>query len=318
MAKRPALLLLAFFVAAAAAAQSTQTAQPAQDGASIAISLDAVGDSPQGVVARIVFRLPPGTDAPPETTLLLQGSYMKDGIVLKNFRYEIPPDRRDVVRTTQTFPEGEIEIEARLIMPLDEGAPVIMAKSATKFTVAKTNKPFTASTDDDAEAIFAEGVVPDSVGAVRIRAPRRDVAPNLFIVNVDVLPPVKRVEFWVEGKKVLARNAPPFRAELDLGKIPKRVEVRAIGYDEAGRYVDADAFIVNERETPLEVKITRTVTPDGLSHFKLSIQNPKMTELKTIALYAGPDKIHEWTRPPYALDLPSARLNGVDFVRASV
>ena len=36
-------------------------------------------------------------------------------------------------------------------------------------------------------------------------------------------------------------------------------------------------LIVNERETPLEVKITRTVTPDGLSHFKLSVMNPKNT-----------------------------------------
>ena len=41
-----------------------------------------------------------------------------------------------------------------------------------------------------------------------------------------------------------------------------RAGVRAVGYDKAGRYVDADAFIVNERETPLEVKITRTETPD--------------------------------------------------------
>ena len=30
-----------------------------------------------------------------------------------------------------------------------------------------------------------------------------------------------------EGKKILAKNAPPYRAELDLGKLPKRVEVRA-------------------------------------------------------------------------------------------
>jgi hypothetical protein len=132
---------------------------------------------------------------------------------------------------------------------------------------------------------------------VKIRAPRRDVAPNLFIVDVDVLPPVKRVEFWVEGKKVLARNAPPFNAELDLGTLPKRVEVRAVGYDAQGRYVDADAFVVNERDTPLELKITRTITPDGVSHFKLSLQNPKGTGIKNVVLYAGDQKLHEWTRP---------------------
>jgi VWFA-related protein len=128
---------------------------------------------------------------------------------------------------------------------------------------------------------------------------------------------VTRVEFWVEGKKVIARNAPPFRAELDLGRLPKRVEVKAIGFDKQGRYVDADAFIVNERETPLELKITRTETPDGISHFKLSLQNPKGTAVRSVILFAGDKKLHEWTRPPYALDLPTSRLAGFEFVRAS-
>ncbi|HWW62970.1 MAG TPA: VWA domain-containing protein, partial [Thermoanaerobaculia bacterium] len=308
--KRPLLALFLLVASTAAVAQ--------QDTTQLTIAVDPRGDTEQGVVAHVTFRLPPNLDAPPETTLLLQGSFLEGGIVLKNFRYEIPPDRRDIVKTTQTFPVGELEVDAKLIMPLDEGAPVILSKTSAKFPIVKTNRIFVAGADDGAEAILAEGIVPESVGAVKIRAPRRDVAPNLFIINVDVQEPVKRVEFWVEGKKVLARNAPPYRAELDLGKLPKRVEVRAVGYDEAGRYVDADAFIVNERETPLEVKITRTITPDGLAHFKLSIQNPKNTELKTIALFAGQKKIQEWTRPPYAIDLPSARLQGVDFVRASV
>jgi Ca-activated chloride channel family protein len=165
--------------------------------------------------------------------------------------------------------------------------------------------------------MLAEGVVPETVGAVKIRAPKRDVAVNLFNVSVDVLPPVVRVEFFVEGKKVIARNKPPYTAELDLGKLPKRVEVRAVGYDSRGRYVDADAFIVNERDTPLELKITRTITPDGVSHFKLSLQNPKGTNIKNVVLFAGDKKLQEWTRPPYAISIPTARLNGFDFVRAS-
>jgi Ca-activated chloride channel family protein len=193
-----------------------------------------------------------------------------------------------------------------------------VGKTSDTFTVARTNKPYVADLEDGAEAVVAEGAAPDVQGAVTIRPPRRDVAPNLFIVDVDVLPPVKRVEFWVEGKKVMARNAPPYSAELDLGKLPKRVEVRAVGYDAQGRYVDADAFVVNERETPLEVKITRTVTPDGIAHFKLSVMNPKNTLIQSAALYAGDKKLHEWTRTPYAFDVPASQLEAFEFVRASV
>ena len=282
------------------------------------MTLEPVGDNAQGVVARVTFRFAIPSDVPPGVPFVIQGSILKGGEVVRNFRFPVPPDQRDQVRTTQTFTEGEMEIETRLLIPLEEQAPVILGKITKKVTIAKTNKPYVATPDEGAEGVVAEGVVPEAVGAVKIRAPRRDVAPNLFIVDVDVKDPVKRVEFWVEGKKLLVRNAAPYRAELDLGKLPKRVEVKAVGYDAAGHYIDADAFVVNERETPLEVKISRTETPDGVSHFKLSIQNPKNTEIKSVVFFAGQKKFHEWTQPPYALDVPTSRLGGVDYVRASV
>lgn len=280
----------------------------------VAIHLQPLGDTDAGVVARVTFRFVQPLEL--NVPLVLQGSYLRDGKVIRNFRYEIPQVRPEQISTVQTFPAGNLDVEAELFRETEEGPELVLTRTAT-FAVEATNKAYVASEEDGAEAVFAEGIVPETTGAVTILPPQRDVAPNLFIVNVHAKPPVARVEFWVEGKRIIARNAPPYRAELDLGKLPKRVEVKAIGYDKRGRYVDADAFIVNERETPLEVKITRTETPDGVSHFKLSVQNPKGTNLRSVTLYAGDRKLHEWTRPPYALDLPTARLAGNNFVRAA-
>jgi Ca-activated chloride channel family protein len=313
----PAALVRAQHTKAAAEKPAVATPQAATEDR-LQIGVEALGDSEQGVVCRLKFRFAASSDVPPDTPLAVQGSILQSGAVVRNFRFPLSPEQRDSLTTIQTLPAGEIVIEARLLVPLEESAPVIVMKSTKTFTVARTSKPYVANEAEGAEAIAAEGVVPEVSGAVKILPPRRDVAPNLFVIDVAIQPPVKKVEFWVEGKKIMARNAPPYRAELDLGKLPKRVEVRAVGYDAQGRYVDADAFLVNERETPLEVKITRTVTPDGVSHFKLSIQNPKNTDLKTVALYAGKNKIHEWKQPPYALNIPGSRLAGVDFVRASV
>ena len=308
----PAILLCAL-------AATTATA----DSPLISITAQPVGDSEQGgVVVRVGFRIGTPPEVPPENELFLQGSFMQNGQVLRNFRIPVHASERAPVNTVQTFAEGDAEIEVRLVMPTEDDAPIIVYKTSEKFTFAKTNKPYVAGADGVegiiAEEAIAEGVIPETTGAVQIAAPRRDVALNLFIVNVDVEPIVKRVEFFVDGKKILARNAPPFSAELDLGKPPKRVEVRAVGYDEKGRYVDADAVLVNERELPLEVKIMRHVTPDGVAHFKLGIQNPQGTNLKTVTLYAGDKKLHEWTRPPYAFDIANSSLAPYEFVRASV
>jgi hypothetical protein len=85
----------------------------------------------------------------------------------------------------------------------------------------------------------------------------------------------------------------------------------------AGQYVDADALIVNDDE-PLAVIITRTETSDGLTHFKLSVRNRKGTPLKSVVLFAGDRKLHEWDRPPYTLSVSTASLADVDFVRAAI
>ncbi len=302
-----ALAALLFFAVPLVAADSKLT-----------ITLDPLGDSAEGVVARVSYRFAVPTDAPSGVPLELTGSISQNGQVVKRFRYPVLPSTTSPITSIQTLQPGAAEIDARLMVPLEEQTPVILAKTTQTFTIAKTGTAYVAHEGDAAEAILAEGVVPEGVGAVKIVPPRRDVAPNLFVVEVEVTPPVTRVEWWVEGKKILARNAPPYHAELDLGALPKRVEVRAIGYDAQGRYVDADAFVVNEHETPLEVKITRTVTPDGVSHFKLSVQNPKATVIKSAEFFAGQKKLHAWSGPPYALDVPAAALKGVEFVRASV
>lgn len=303
------LLFVILLVASAAAAEEQKN---------LTISVEPLGDSDAGVVMRVTYRFTVPSDVPEGVPLVILGSTTQSGEVVKRFRYPLGPAQRQSIAAVQTLKPGDAEIEARLMIPLEEQAPVIVAKTASHFTITATNHPYVAGPNDTAEAILAEGTVPSVADAVKIVTPRRDVAPNLFIVDVEVKPPVKRVEFWVEGKKIMTRNAPPYRAELDLGRLPKRVEVRAVGYDERGHYVDADAFVVNERATPLEVKITRTVTPDNASHFKLSIQNSKGTTIRTVALFAGQKKIYEWNEPPYAISIPNDRLKDIAFVRASV
>jgi VWFA-related protein len=311
-------ILAASFLLALVLPGYGQEAETVQKADSLHIALEVLGDAEAGAVARITFRLAVPQDVPPGVPLVIQGSLLRDGKEHRNFRLPIPPEERQSVTTIQTLPEGELTVEARLMVPLEEQTPILVGKTSETFRIAKTGTVYVAGEGQGAEAVFAEGVMTELAGSVKIRPPRRDVAPNLFIVDVDVKPPVKRVEFWVEGKRLMARSAPPYRAELDLGNIPKRVEVRAVGYDAQGRYVDADAFVVNERGSQLEVKITRTATPDGTTHFKLSVQNPTTNGIRSVILFAGQKKLQEWTRPPYAISVPSSSLQGVEFVRASV
>ncbi|HVR41895.1 MAG TPA: VWA domain-containing protein [Thermoanaerobaculia bacterium] len=313
MTKRLGLLVL-LFLATGAAGLAQDAPEPAPP---FALVVEGLGDSGEQIVIRVVFTIDPGFALPGDREIVLQGTVLHGAAVVRNFRRPLRPEERARIEMVQLVPRGEITVEGRL-MAMTEGAPLILAKATRTVTMEPTGIDYVAPEDAEADAIFAEGVIPEGAGKVRIKAPRRDLAPNLFQVEVEVEPPVRRVEFWIDGRKIMTRNAPPYQAELDLGSIPQRVEVRAVGYDARGRYVDADAWIVNERENELEVKVTRTETPDGISHFKVTVQNPKKVAISEIALFANDERLVEWKAPPYALDLPTARLAGKDFVRATI
>jgi len=145
----------------------------------LVISVEPLGDAADGVVVRTTFRFTVGSDVPPGIPLVIQGSVMQGGVVTKRFRLPLQESQRETLSTIQTLQAGDAEIEARLMVPLEEQAPVIVAKTATKFTIGKTNKTYVAGEGAGAEAVIAEGVVPEGAGAVRILPPRRDVAVTM-------------------------------------------------------------------------------------------------------------------------------------------
>ena len=64
-----------------------------------------------------------------------------------------------------------------------------------------------------------------------------------------------KVEFWLEDKLLVRRTRPPYSVEIDLGDVPRRQTVRAVGYDASGKLIDEDAWSINQGSARLAVKI---------------------------------------------------------------
>ncbi|MEO6260717.1 MAG: hypothetical protein ABIP63_10215, partial [Thermoanaerobaculia bacterium] len=143
----------------------------------LVIGLTPLGDSPSGVVCRLSWTFTIPSDVPSGVPLVIQGSISQAGTVLKRYRYSVDLEHPGGMTSIQTFPPGEIEIEARLVIPLEENAPVIEAKASAKFPIALTGKTYLANESEGSEAILAEGVAAESSGSVKILPPPRDVAP---------------------------------------------------------------------------------------------------------------------------------------------
>ena len=124
----PALLLFSLSAAA-------ETAQ------SIAVLVQPLGDSDDGVVARVTFRFVRPIAAEAGAPLTLQGSFLHDGKVIRNFRYAIPEERPETISTVQTFPVGNLDVNVRVIDAGADGEPakqLLVANSPT-FPIARMN-----------------------------------------------------------------------------------------------------------------------------------------------------------------------------------
>ena len=255
------MMFAAALVLLSALATGQETLNP------IAITIEPLGDREHGVMTRVVFRFA-NPSAITDAGLFLDGILRQAGRVPRNFRYSVPrdkdrvvmnatfvrnrklvrlsryamlPDLRNEISTDELLVEGEAEIDVWLVLEPDYDNPQqIVAKATQKFTVARTGRPYVEEKEEERE----EPAPPQPQRPVTIRVERRDEATSLWVVRAEVLPPVKRVEFRVDGKRVLAQNRPPYLAEVDLGETPAGSVLRIIGFDAAGREVAADEFVV--------------------------------------------------------------------------
>ena len=161
------------------------------------------------------------------------------------------------------LPSGTFEVQFRLEGALGRA----VATRAVTISVPEMTSEFRAEdagTDagglPSAAAVVLESenrqvAPPDAGNLVKIVAPQTEVPVGLLRIGCEVKPPVSRVEFWLDDRKVLVKNRAPYEVELDLGKVPKKQTLKAVGFDAHGNFVDADAWAINEKDARLSVRL---------------------------------------------------------------
>ena len=130
--------------------------------------------------------------------------------------------------------------------------------------------------------------------AIRLLAPRDPfVIGRSEIEAVASDPRVRRVDFFLDGERRGVSGAPPFRASLNFGALPRPRRVEAVAYGAGGEVLGRDVLVVNEGGGSFRVRI---VEP-----------GPEATGTAEAPLVGPVDVEAELTLPP------DARLERVDF-----
>ncbi len=226
------------------------------------------------------------------------------------------------------LPPGTYDVQFRL-----EGiAGRAVATRSVTITVPEMNADFRAEdagTDPgglpSAAAVVLESenrqaVPPNAGNLVKILAPETEVPVGLLRIGCEVKPPVTRVEFWLEDKKILVKNRAPYEVELDLGKVPKRQTLKALGFDAQGNFLDADAWAINEKDSRLTVRLLelpKQKAAGDMVELKVAVQSMAGGVAAKLELWLDDLKVKEWARPPYVVMVPVAQIQKATLMRAT-
>ena len=342
MRSRPFVRILAtalgLGVAAGGAAQTRQTELSTEGGQfPLYVTAEYLGMAGVKTVVRIRLRAPELSMAAAKRGLTsfsgeLKGTFVRKDQVVDSFHYPVSGEVSEHSTFQYAFlralEPGSYTLQLALAAPGGRA----LGDASVELSVPEVGNPFApdmapgeASTLPSAEAIViadeAGGATPSGTGSkLKILPPSRETPIGLLRLEADVQPPIVKVEFWLEDKLLVRRAKPPYSVEIDLGEVPRRQTVRAVGYDSSGRLIDEDAWSINQGNARLAVKILPQ--PDagsGKVRVKIVVQSIAGGVAKSVELFLDEKKLKTWTSPagPLEITIPLTDYARSNYLRAT-
>ncbi|HKR65013.1 MAG TPA: VWA domain-containing protein [Thermoanaerobaculia bacterium] len=130
---------------------------------------------------------------------------------------------------------------------------------------------------------------------------------------------IKGIEFWLDGKKVATRRAPPYTLDLDFGTVPRARKVRVVAIDSHDQAITGDEIVVNTGTDPFRVRIVSPrIAPklSGPTRVEVEVRVPEGKELGGVDLYWNETKLATMYDPPFVQTVNIPGDAAVGYLRA--
>lgn len=261
----------------------------------------------------------------------LRGTFSRGADMVEAFRYPVAGDITDGRTFTYSFLRPVLPGNYRLKLMVDDLTGREIGEGTVDLSVPEVGMTFRpdmapteAGTLPEAEAIVIadEGepreTAETGASKLKILPPSREAPVGLLRLDAEVEPPITRVEFYLADKLLVARNRPPYSVEIDLGNLPLKQTVRAVGYDDSGRLIDEDAWAINEGNARVAVRVLPQ--PDaraGKVRIRVAVQSISGGVAKQVELFLDEKRIGSWTSEPYVATIPFEQYTRGTYIRAT-
>lgn len=251
-------------------------------------------------------------------TVDVVGEILRDGKMWEKYRYrfDFPGDAKD-----EAFPlvidrslrPAVYRARIKLTDPAS-GAQAILEADLTvpEIAAAQTVEGATLSAiRDELQSTRARlRIVPLTDGVVSGVQTIRTLASGSGIAGV---------EFWLDGRKVATRRAPPFALDLDFGTVPRPRRVRVVALDSHGEAITGDEVVLNTGTDPFRVRIVSPrIAPklSGPARVEIEVRVPEGKKVSSVELFWNETKVATMFDPPFIHTVTIPKTDGVGYLRA--
>ncbi len=138
-------------------------------------------------------------------------------------------------------------------------------------------------------------------------APEGDALAGLQEFTAAVAGEVARVQFLLDDKLVVTRNRPPFRAQLDLGPLPRAITVTAVALDADGREVDRAQVALNQGRERFAVRLEPITPADRRGNevrLRAAVTAPSQRRVARVEFFLGDAMVAQVAGPPFEAWVP--------------
>ncbi|REK00450.1 MAG: VWA domain-containing protein [Acidobacteria bacterium] len=156
--------------------------------------------------------------------------------------------------------------------------------------------------------------------SVRLSVPRDELLTGR--VRVEAFssgPGIARVGFDLDGRRLLTKASPPYSVEIDIGRAPRRRELRAYALDEAGAELAEDSIVLNAGPNSFSIRLVeprRGSAPRGSVRAVAEVDVPPLEKLDRVEFFLNEERLATLYQPPFVQPLEVPGDLDLSFVRA--
>jgi VWFA-related protein len=150
-------------------------------------------------------------------------------------------------------------------------------------------------------AACALGLVANAAAGQTVRITGKPAGLVSGTIHVPILaePPVERLELYVNGVRQSAAPGRFLDATVDAGLYIRRLRLRAVGYDAAGRVAGEDEAVVNDPRPPFRVRLQPPAA--GAPQLAATVLRPPDLRIDGVEFFVGERSLGSDASEPYVV-----------------